>query len=187
MEEEIKKVVEVLKLGGTILYPTDTIWGLGCDATNTKAAEKIYNLKGRLPLKSLIILVDSIEMLKEYVEEVPELAFDLMESVTDPLTIIYPGARKLAKNVMAEDQTIAIRIPRDEFCQAMLKAFGKPITSTSANLSGDPSPLSFSKISMEIINGVDYVVGINQHRINRPKPSTIVRITDDGEIQILRN
>jgi len=187
MEEEIKKVVEVLKLGGTILYPTDTIWGIGCDATNYKATEKVYKLKGRVPQKSLIILVDSLEKLREYIGELPEMAIDLIESMTDPLTIIYPGARNLAKNVMAGDQSIAVRIPRDEFCQQLLKAFGKPITSTSANRSGDPSPLSFSKISNEIINGVDYVVGINQHQVNRPKASTIVRINEDGEIQILRN
>lgn len=187
MEEEIKKVIDVLNLGGTILYPTDTIWGIGCDATNARAAEKVYKLKGRVPQKSLIILVESVEKLKEYVVEIPEMAADLIESVTDPLTIIYPGARNLAKNVVAEDHTIAVRIPRDEFCQALLKAFGKPITSTSANRSGDPSPLSFSKIPLEIINGVDYVVGINQHRVNRPKVSTIVRINEDGEIQILRN
>lgn len=187
MEEEIKKVVEVLQLGGTILYPTDTIWGIGCDATNQRANEKIYKLKGRMSRKSLIILVDSVESLCKYVGEVPDMAIDLLESVSDPITIIYSGARNLPKNVMADDQTIAIRIPRDEFCQALLKAFGKPITSTSANVSGQPSPLSFSKIPEEIINGVDYVVGINQHRINRSKPSTIVRINELGEIQILRN
>jgi L-threonylcarbamoyladenylate synthase len=187
MEEEIKKVVEVLNLGGTILYPTDTIWGIGCDATNARAAEKVYKLKGRVPQKSLIILVESVEKLKEYIVEIPEMAVDLIESVTDPLTIIYPGARNLAKNVVAEDNTIAVRIPRDEFCQELLKAFGKPITSTSANISGHPSPLSFSKISSDIISGVDYVVNLNKDRINRPKASTIIRISDSGEVQILRN
>ena len=187
MEEEIKKVVEVLNLGGTILYPTDTIWGIGCDATNPKAAEKVYKLKGRMPQKSLICLVDSIEKLMEYVGSLPEMAVDLIESMTDPLTIIYPGAKNLAKNIVAEDRTIAIRIPRDEFCIALLKAFGKPITSTSANVSGDPSPLSFSKISSDIISGVDYVVNLNKDRINRPKASTIIRISDSGEVQILRN
>lgn len=187
MEEEIKKVVEVLSLGGTILYPTDTIWGIGCDATNPKAAEKVYKLKGRMSQKSLICLVDSVEKLKEYIGGLPEMAIDLIESMTDPLTIIYPGARNLAKNIVAQDQTIAIRIPRDEFCIALLKAFGKPITSTSANISGEPSPLSFSKISPDIVNGVDYVVKINRDRINRPKASTIIRINDSGDVQILRN
>jgi L-threonylcarbamoyladenylate synthase len=187
MEEEIKKVVEVLNLGGTILYPTDTIWGIGCDATNYRAAEKVYKLKGRMPQKSLIVLIESVEKLRDYVDEVPEMAIDLIESLTDPLTIIYPAARGLAKNVMANDQTIAVRIPRDEFCQKLLKAFGKPITSTSANLSGEPSPLSFSKISQEIIQGVDYVVSHNQKKVNRSKVSTIVRINKGGDIQILRN
>lgn len=187
MEEEIKKIVEVLNLGGTILYPTDTIWGIGCDATNSRAVDKVYKLKGRGHKRSLIVLLESVEQLKEYVGEIPELAFDLIASFSDPLTIIYPGARNLARNVMADDQTIAIRIPRDDFCQALLHAFGKPITSSSANRSGEPSPLSFSKIEPAILEGVDYVVKTNQDRINRPKPSTIVRINEVGEIQILRN
>ncbi|MEE4176598.1 MAG: L-threonylcarbamoyladenylate synthase [Bacteroides sp.] len=187
MEEEIKKIVEVLNLGGTILYPTDTIWGIGCDATNAKAAEKVYKLKGRGKERSLIVLVESVEMLREYVGDLPELAIDLIASITEPLTIIYSNARNLAKNVMAADHTIAVRIPRDAFCQDLLHAFGKPITSTSANRSGDPNPLSFSKIEKEILEGVDYVVKTNQNRVNRPKPSTMVRINKDGEIQILRN
>ena len=187
MEEEIKKIVEVLKLGGTILYPTDTIWGIGCDATNPRAAEKVYKLKGRGHKNSLIVLMKSVDQIREFVGEVPELAVDLITSFTDPLTIVYPGARKLAKNVMADDQTIAVRIPRDEFCLNLLQAFGKPITSTSANRSGEPNPLSFSKISGDILEGVDYVVKTNQNRINRANPSTIVRISKDGEIQILRN
>lgn len=187
MEEEIKKIVEVLNLGGTILYPTDTIWGIGCDATNSRAAEKVYKLKGRGKEKSLIVLVESVEMLSDYVGDLPELAVDLIGSFTDPLTIIYSNARNLARNVVAADKTIAIRIPQDEFCQKLLRAFGKPITSTSANRSGDPSPLSFGKIEKDILEGVDYVVQTNQNRVNRPKPSTIVRINEDGEIQILRN
>ena len=187
MEEEIKKIVEVLSLGGTILYPTDTIWGIGCDATNARAAEKVYKLKGRGQEKSLIVLMESVGQLKEYIGDVPELAIDLIASFTAPLTVIYPGARKLAKNVVAAAHTIAIRIPQDEFCQALLRAFGKPITSTSANRSGEASPLSFSKITTDILEGVDYVVKTNQNRINRPKASTIVRINEDGEIQILRN
>lgn len=187
MEDEIKKVVEVLNLGGIILYPTDTIWGIGCDATNSKAVNKVYDLKGRGQLKLQIVLIESIEVLLKYVEEVPDLAIDLINSFTDPITIVYEGARNLAKNVATDDNTAAIRIPRDEFCQKLLKAFGKPIISTSANFSGNPTPLSFSKIPTEIINGVDYVVGINQNLVNRPKLSTVVRITQNGEIQVLRN
>jgi L-threonylcarbamoyladenylate synthase len=187
MEEEIKKAVEVLSLGGTLLYPTDTIWGIGCDATNYRAVEKVNKIKQRPELKSLIVLVESIEVLKQYVEQVPEVAIDLIQSVTDPLTIIYPKGRNLPRNLMAPDQSVAIRIPQNEFCQNLLKAFGKPITSTSANISGERSPLSFSKISDEIRDGVDYVVSFDQKVVHRPKPSTIVRITLDGEIQILRN
>lgn len=187
MEEEINKVVEVLNHGGTILYPTDTIWGIGCDATNTRAVNKILDLKGRGQRRSLIILVDSVESLVQYVDNIPAVALDLIESVTDPITIIYQGARNLAKNVAADDNSIAIRIPHDEFCQKLLKAFGKPLISTSANLLGDPAPLSFGKISGDIIKGVDYVVVTNRDRINRPKTSTIVCITKNGEIQVLRN
>ncbi len=187
MEDEIKKVVEVLNLGGTILYPTDTIWGIGCDATNAKAVNKVFDLKGRGQRKSPIILVGSVETLLQYVNDFPEVALDFIESIKDPITIIYQGARNLAKHVAAEDNTIAIRIPQDEFCQKLLKAFGKALISTSANLEGDPVPISFSKISNEIINGVDYVVVANRNRINRPKPSTIVCITQNGEIKVLRN
>ncbi len=184
---DFSRVEEVLKEGGTILYPTDTIWGIGCDATNPRAIEKIYKIKERMLQKSLIILVDSVEMLSRYVEDLPELALDLITSVSDPLTVIYPKARNLAKNVIAKDGTIAIRIPNDHFCQEMIRNFGKPVTSTSANVSGEPNPLSYSQISPKIKNAVDYVVKVNQHRINRPKPSTIVRINKEGEIQIIRN
>ncbi len=184
---DFSKVVEILREGGTILYPTDTIWGIGCDATNPRAVEKIYKIKERMSQKSLIILVENVEMLSRYVEDVPELALDLITSVSDPLTVIYPKARKLAKNVTGEDGTIAIRIPNEPFCQELIRSFGKPITSTSANVSGAPNPLSYRQISADIKNAVDYVVKVNQHTINRPKPSTIVRINNAGEIQILRN
>ena len=187
MEEEIKKAVEVLQLGGNLLYPTDTIWGIGCDATNFRAVEKVQKLKRRTLPKPMIILVANIDMLKQYVQEIPEVAIDLIQSVTDPLTIIYPQSRNLPKNLVAPDQSVAIRIPRNEFCQKLVKDFGKPITSTSANISGERSPLSFSKVADEIRQGVDYVVDFRQEMINGPKPSTIVRITRDGEMQILRN
>lgn len=183
----MKETVEVLRAGGTILYPTDTIWGIGCDATNARAVDKVYAIKERLTGKSLIILVPDQDELKKYVESVPELAFDMMESITDPLTIIYPGARNLASNVTAEDGSVGIRIPRDPFCQQLLKAFGKPITSTSANLSGFPSPVSFSKISPAIIQAVDHVVPYEETGVRMPRPSTIIRIDPEGNIQIIRN
>jgi L-threonylcarbamoyladenylate synthase len=187
MEEEIKKAVEVLKLGGTILYPTDTIWGIGCDATNYKAVDKINKIKMRSEPRSLIVLVPSIEALRHYVQDVPEVCIDLISSISDPLTIIYQTGRNLAKNVLAPDKSVAVRIPKDDFCIRLLEEFGKPVTASSANISGDNAPLSFSKINLEIKNRVDYVVDYHKEMINRPKASTIVMLTPDGEIQILRN
>lgn len=187
MDEEIKKAVEVLKLGGTILYPTDTIWGLGCDATNARAVDKVGKIKLRNEPKSLIVLVPDIESLKKYVEEIPEVCIDLVLSYADPLTVIYPNARNLPKNVTAADKSIGIRIPRNGFCLKLLQAFGKPIISTSANISGGKTALSFSNIAPEIKSAVDYVVNFDQKTISRHKPSTIVMLNSDGEIQILRN
>jgi L-threonylcarbamoyladenylate synthase len=184
---DVKETVKVLQAGGTILYPTDTIWGIGCDATNARAVKKVYAIKKRLSGKSLIVLVPDIDVLKHYVESVPELAFEMMESISDPLTIIYPGARNLAPNVAAEDGSVGIRIPRDAYCLELLRAFGKPITSTSANLSGSPSPVSFSKISSSIIEAVDHVVPCEETGIRMPRPSTLIRIDPDGNIQIIRN
>lgn len=183
----LQEALQVLKKGGTILYPTDTIWGIGCDATNEQAVKKVFHIKERVQKKSLIILVDSLETLGKYVVSVPPVTLDLMQSIHDPLTIIYPRAKNLAPNVIAEDQSIAIRIPKDDFCQALLKAFGKPITSTSANLSGMPNPLFFSQISPEIINAVDYVVKDSRTSISHPRASSIIRIHDNGDIQIIRN
>jgi L-threonylcarbamoyladenylate synthase len=187
IQYNLQEVLQVLKKGGTILYPTDTIWGIGCDATNEQAVKKIFHIKQRVQHKSLIILVDSLETLGKYVESVPPIALDLMQSIVDPLTIIYPRGRNLPPNVMADDQSIAIRIPKDTFCQTLLRAFGKPITSTSANMSGVQHPVFFSQISPEVIKAVDYVVKGSQVGINRPKASSIIRIDDDGDIQIIRN
>lgn len=186
-QDNISEIVRVLGSGGTILYPTDTIWGIGCDATNAKAVSKIYRIKVREPGKSLIILVDSIATLKLYVDELPPMAIELMDSIPGPLTIIYPKGKNLAKNVLAADGSIAIRIPADDFCQKLLAAFGKPITSTSANISGDPSPMTFGKISPKIFEMVDYVVKTNQSGISAPKASTIIKIKPDGDIQIIRS
>ena len=184
---KLKEIIDTLKRGGSILYPTDTIWGLGCDATNAKAIDKIFFVKERVQRKSLIILVDGIDMLRNYVEDVPAIALDLMQSIHDPLTIIYPRAKNLPDNLVAEDQSIAIRIPKNNFCQALIKAFGKPITSTSANQSGQAPPVFFSHISPVIINAVDYVVKVPQAHMSRPKASSIIRINEDGDIQIIRN
>lgn len=187
MQDDLKKATEVLQKGGSILYSTDTIWGIGCDATNPRAIDRVCKIKFRKPQKSLIILADSMEMINEYVKDVPEIAHELAESYKDPITIIYSNAKKLPKNLIHDDGSIAIRIPRDEFCLKLIKMFGKPITSTSANISGEPNPVSFNSISYKIKEAVDYICTTNQQRVNTTKPSTIVRVNHDGQIQILRN
>lgn len=187
MQEDLDKAIEVLRNGGTILYPTDTIWGIGCDATNSKAINKVYRIKFRQPQKALIVLADSAEMIKEYVFKLPDIALELIENFSDPITIVYDKARNLPKSIVPDDGTIAIRIPRHEFCLKLIGMLGKPITSTSANLSGDPSPTSFSRISKEIRESVDYICKTGQLEVQSPKPSTIIRVNDDGHMKIIRN
>lgn len=186
MKQEIRNCIEVLRKGGTILYPTDTIWGIGCDATNPKAVQKIFKIKKRMENKSLIVLLDRKEKLQEYVTSVPEIALDLVDNVKTPLTIIYPNARNLARNIIADDGTIAIRLTHFEFCYKLIRMFGKPIVSTSANISGQPPPLIFKNISKDIINQVDYTVSMGREEIRGTKPSTIIKLTSDGEFEIIR-
>jgi L-threonylcarbamoyladenylate synthase len=184
--QEVQRALEVLRAGGIILYPTDTIWGIGCDATNSRAVEKVYKLKQRVESKSLIVLLDDMEKLPVYVEKVPEITFDLLNSIDTPLTIIYSNARNLAKNVMAADKTIAIRIVREHFCKELIRSFNKPIVSTSANVSNDPTALMFSNISKEISEKADYIVNLYQNRLNQTKPSTIIRLFESGEYEVIR-
>ncbi len=186
MEEEILNTVKALKAGKTILYPTDTIWGIGCDATGSRAVQKIYKLKERVESKSLIVLLDSAEKLPYYVEKIPKIAWDLINSIDTPLTIIYPNAKNLAKNVIAKDKTIAIRITKDEFCRRVIEMFKKPVVSSSANVSGDPSPIMYNKISNRIIEGIDYIVKLYHSRIIDVKPSTIIKLDVNGEFEIIR-
>jgi len=186
-EQELWKAVEVLRSGGSILYPTDTIWGIGCDATNFKAVENIYKIKHRSESKSLIVLLDDDSKLSEYVEDVPAISYDLINSLDKPTTIIYSQAKNLASNVIAADGSIAIRITRDPFCRELIKLFGKPIVSTSANVSGDPSPVIYRDVPEDILNSVDYTVNLHQGRMNSPKPSTIIRLFENGEFIIIRN
>lgn len=186
MEEEVKLSVDFLKRGKVILYPTDTIWGIGCDATLSKPVHRIYRLKKRFERNSMIILLDHPDKLATYVKKVPPIAFDLIERYQEPLTIIYPNAMNVAKNVVADDGTIAIRIVRDEFCRKMISLFNKPVVSTSANLSGQPAPIAFSKIPKEILEGVDHVVNFNRDVIIRTKPSTIIRLMENGEFEVIR-
>ncbi len=186
MEEEIKKCLEVLAAGGTILYPTDTVWGLGCDATNAEAVDKIYQIKKRLESKSLIILLHDAAFLQYYVKEIPDLAWDLLESVDKPLTIIYPNAINLPDNVVGPDQSIAIRIVKNAFCIELIRRFGKPIVSTSANISGETAPVVFNNISREIIEQVDHAVNYQHDEIQEVKPSRIIRLNENGEFNIIR-
>ncbi len=187
MREEIIKAAKVLQSGGMILYPTDTIWGIGCDATNFKAVEKINQLKKRTAQKRYIVLLDQPEKLEHYVEKIPEIIWDLLLRVDSPLTVVYPKAKNLAKNVIAADQSIAIRIVKDQFCQRLIRVFGKPIVSTSANFTHEPPPVMFNNISKELIGKVDYVVNFNRDKLNTMKPSTIIKITENGHYEILRD
>jgi L-threonylcarbamoyladenylate synthase len=186
MESDIQNCLEVLRKGGTILYPTDTVWGIGCDATSRKAVEKIYKLKKRVESKSLIILLDEPEKVKLYVKKVPDIAWDLMKNVETPLTIIYPNGQKLAGNVLANDKSIAIRVVKNEFCKRLIQEFGKPIVSSSANISGEPAPLIFKNISKELIRNVDYVVTLYQEQFREVKPSRIIKLMDNGEFHVIR-
>ena len=167
-----------------VLYPTDTVWGIGCDATNEEAVNKVYQIKSREESKSLIILVASIEMLKEYVENIPFKVLEILEETKKPTTIIYNNPKGLAKNTIAVDNTIAIRIPEDDFCIELIKEFGKPIVSTSANISGEPTPTSFSEISESILKKVDYIVDLNKDKVNI-NSSTILKI-EDNTIVVIR-
>lgn len=183
---DLNSSLKTLAEGGVILYPTDTIWGIGCDATNSKAIEKVFGIKKRPESKSLIILVDSEQMLAHYVSQVPDIVHDLIEQYDRPLTIIYPSAQNLPRNLVAPDGSIAIRVVRHPFCQQLISRFGKPITSTSANISGMPSPASFQSISAEVLQNVDYTVFYDRENPRAAIPSTIIRINLHGEFEIIR-
>lgn len=186
MKEDIEKALEVLRTGGVILYPTDTIWGLGCDATNEEAVKKIFKIKQRSDQKSLLVLLDNPGKIPSYVNEIPEVIWDLIELTDKPLTIIYSDAKNLAKNLIADDGSIGIRIVNDPFCQKLIQRFKKPIVSTSANISGDKTPSNFSEISNNIIDMVDYVVQWKQDDYTRAQASGIIKLKNNGEIQIIR-
>ncbi len=185
MNEEINKALKTLKEGGLILYPTDTVWGIGCDATNKEAVKKIFNLKKRHDSKALICLVADDRMLKKYVKKIPEVAYDILDVSEDPITIIYDEAQNLAENLIADDNTIAIRIPNNDFCFQLLRRFNGAIVSTSANISGFQTPKSFKEISQEVLKGVDYVVNLHHEKICS-KPSSIIKLSNDGQVKVIR-
>ena len=184
MKQSHQDIISILNSQQSILYPTDTVYGIGCDATNEEAVKKIYHIKQRDDNKALICLVSDLEMLKNYVNIIPKNALQVLETVTKPTTIIYNNPRGLAKNLIAKDQTIAIRIIKSGFAHELIKAFGKPIVSTSANLSGEPTPKTFDEISPQILNNVDYIVNLPVEQ-NNP-PSKILKIELDGKITIIR-
>jgi len=183
--DSFQDIKSILEEDGLILYPTDTIWGIGCDATNERAVERVFQLKQRDPAKTFVLLVDSLEMLKDYVEQVPPKIETLLAFHTRPLTVVYDQAKKLAPNTVAADGSIAIRIASNLFCKQLIQAFGKPLVATSANISNEPFPKNFGAISSEVIKGVDYVVRLNQENITFGEPSVIIRYAD-GEVKFLR-
>lgn len=186
MMEDMKKACEVLRAGGLILYPTDTVWGIGCDATNEEAVRKVYALKQREDSKAMLVLVDNAVKVDFYVKEVPPVAWDLLEVATNPLTIIYSGARNLAPNLLAEDGSVGIRVTEEEFSKQLCFRFRKAIVSTSANISGEPSPKNFAEISEAVKQGVDYIVGYRQNDKKKCKPSSIIKLGPTGELKIIR-
>lgn len=185
MREEIEQTIQVLKRGGLILYPTDTVWGIGCDATNADAVDKVFALKQRVEANALICLVSDFKMLNQYVEEIPEMAYDILKYADKPTTIVYPDPIRIATNVINQDNTLGIRVCRNTFCNMLLKKFRKPLVSTSANISGQPTPLHFNQISQNIKNGVDYVVNYDRD-VKSNKPSTIIKLDLDGKVQVIR-
>lgn len=185
-EQEVELCVKMLQEGKVFIYPTDTIWGIGCDATNAKAIEKVFKIKNRPAGKGLIILVDTIERLNEYVVNPSPIAADLIKSAPNPLSIIFDESTGLAKN-LSGDGSVCVRVTTNEFCKEVIKRLGRPITSTSANLSGEPSPANYIDISEEMKNAADYVVSLYHDVIVKPKASTIIRINDDNTFEIVRS
>ena len=196
MKEQIQKAIEVLRSGGVILYPSDTVWGIGCDATDPEAVAKVYAIKNREDSKSLVLLASDIDMVCRYVKEIPEMAVQLVEVNDKPMTIIYPGAvvgnaeekspHCLAYNAVAEDGTVGIRIPMMDFCQQLVSRFGRPIVSTSANISGEATPKKFAEISEQIKSAVDYIIDPSLEKGATGKSSSIIKVGLDYSIEIIR-
>ena len=186
MKDDIRKACEVMQKGGVILYPTDTVWGIGCDATNEEAVKRVYEIKKRADSKAMLVLVDNEVKVDFYVQEPPKVALDLIECANKPLTIIYDGARNLATNLVAEDGSVGIRVTSEEFSKQLCFRFRKAIVSTSANISGEPAPATFSEISDEIKQAVDYVVQSRQQETAKPSPSSIIKLGKGGLIKVIR-
>ena len=185
-EADIVQCLKTLSAGGLILYPTDTVWGIGCDATNAEAVKKVYQLKQRDDNKALIVLIDSADHLDHYVVDVPMIARELIDVAVKPLTIIYEGAFNLAPNVLGEKDSVGIRIPNDEFCHRLCERYGKPIVSTSANVSGQPTARTFADIDADIVKAVDYAVEYRRGDTTPHQPSNIIMLGRDSSFKIIR-
>ncbi len=185
-QEDIEKCLEVLNAGGLILYPTDTVWGIGCDATNEAAVSKIYHLKKREDAKKMIVLMATEREVMHHVTQLDLSIFDYLETVNKPTTVIYEGVIGLAENIMGDDSSVAIRICDEIFCKHLIRRFQKPIVSTSANISGQLTPSFFADIEKEIINGVDYVVGYRQSDNSPKEPSSVIKWLKNGNVVIIR-
>jgi len=186
LRDEVAKAFKIVQDGGIILYPTDTIWGIGCDATSTEAIKRIYKLKQRDEAKSMIILLDTENKLESYISDMNPLAYDLIEYAENPLTLVMPGAKNISPAIIGNDGSVGIRISKHPFCQQLIQRMKKPLVSTSANISGKPSPQYFSQIDAEIIEGVDYVVDLDQHSMEIKTPSTIMKLAPNGSFEFLR-
>jgi L-threonylcarbamoyladenylate synthase len=184
-KREIDDCNNVLRNNGLIVYPTDTVWGIGCDATNREAVAKVSQLKNRVD-KSFVILIDSDGMLQRYVRQVPEVAWDLIDNTEDPMTIVYPEGYNLADGICAKDGSVAVRITKDPFCQALIRKLRRPLLSTSANKSGQATPTNFEEIDPSLLQASDYVVRYKQKENGKNKPSSIIRLGLTGQVEILR-
>ena len=185
LKSEIEKALAVLKRGGLIVYPTDTVWGIGCDASNPDAIDRIYKLKQRADSKSMICLVHDFKMLNQFVEEIPEVAYDILRYAVKPTTIIYDDPIRVSENIIASDNSLAIRVVNDTFAKTLVRKFRRPIVSTSANISGKKTPATFAEISSEILEGVDYVVDFERTQ-KAAKASAIIKLTLDGKVTVIR-
>ncbi len=185
INSEVQKAFEIIQNGGIILYPTDTVWGIGCDATNSEAVAKIYALKKRAETQSMIVLMNGDRMIHNVFKEVPEVAWQLIELAENPTTLILDNAKNVAANLISSDKSLGIRLVKEPFCYKLMERMKKPLVSTSANISGQPTPKSFKEISPEIIKGVDYVVNLHREKI-AGKPSTIIKLTNDLQVKVIR-
>ncbi len=185
-DDDLRSAVKTLRNGGIIIYPTDTVWGIGCDATNPSAVAKIYALKQRAESKSMLVLVDSTNRLPAYVNNIPDVAYDMMDLSDKPLTLILDGAKNLAPNLIADDGSVGFRVTNEPFSHDLCFRFARPIVSTSANISGQPSAATFSEISKEILDGADYIVQYRQNDNAKSRPSSIIKLRANGQVTIIR-